>query len=221
MAVITISRQYGSGGMAIARRVCDILGYSYFDKALMVEVASEVGGLDEGQVVDFSEDTYKMRNFLERLLGSRGIKVETWTHDASGARSLQIQSLNEAQGVELARDTIHAAYERGNVVIVGRGGQAVLREQPGVLHVRIAAPLGACALRIKEREKITMAEATELATRKDQAAAAYLRKFFEIDWENPLLYHMLLNTGKWDIDAAAQIIVNTLTHLRSASSDWV
>lgn len=215
MAVITISRQYGTGGKEIARRICKKLGYSYFDKNLMVEVASEIGGLSEDQIVDFSEDTYKMRNFVERLFGSRRVKIETWQQDASGAQSLQVQSLDEEEGVELVRDTILAAYEQDNVVIVGRGGQAILREQPGVLHVRIDAPLGARALFIKEREKITMAEATELATRKDQAAAAYLSKFFDIDWDNPLLYHLVLNTGKWEIEAVANIIINAIPQLHT------
>ncbi len=215
MAVITISRQYGSGGKEIARNICDILGYSYFDKSLMVEVASEVGGLDADHVVDFSEDTYKMHSFLEKLFGRRRVKVETWKEDHSGERSLQIQSLDEEAGVGLVRDTIHAAYERGNVVIVGRGGQAILREQPGVLHVRIIAPLGARALRLKERDKITMIESTNLATRKDQVAEAYLDKFFGIDWDDPLLYHLLINTGKCDLDTAARIIVDTLPQLRT------
>lgn len=214
MAVITISRQYGSGGDEIASRVCDILGYSYFDKNLMVKVAGEIGAFAEDQIVDFSEDTYAMRNFLERLFGTRRVKVEAWQKDATDVESSQIRSLDEAQGVSLVRSTIMGAYERGNVVIIGRGGQAILREQPGVLHVRIEAPLGARALRIKERERITMGEATALAESKDIAAQTYLSKFFDVDWSNPLLYHITLNTGRWELEAAAQIIVNALGHLR-------
>ena len=140
MAVITISRQYGSGGKIIARRVCDVLGYTYFDKNLMLQVAAEIGGMEKDQIVDFSEDTYKMQNFVERLLGSKRVKVETWN---ASAKEMQIQSLDQEEGVELVHDTILAAYDRGNVVIIGRGGQAILREQPGVLHVRIQAPRGA------------------------------------------------------------------------------
>ncbi|HQE93684.1 MAG TPA: cytidylate kinase-like family protein [Anaerolineae bacterium] len=215
MAVITISRQYGSGGDEIAARVCDILGYAYFDKNLMVRVATELGAFPEKQVVDFSEDTYTMRNFTERLFGSRRIKFETQVEDASGATSIQVQSLDEKEGVALMHKTIMAAYEYGNVVIVGRGGQAILREQPDVLHVRIEAPLGARVLRVKERAKITIGEATELTRNKDLAAETYLSKFFDIDWSDPLLYHLLFNTGKWDADAVAEIIVNALTHLKT------
>jgi len=67
MAAITISRQIGSGGDAIAARVCEILDYQYFDKRLMTQVAEEVG-LSERELVDYSEDHYTVQNFIERLL---------------------------------------------------------------------------------------------------------------------------------------------------------
>ncbi len=213
MAVITISRQYGSGGDEIAERVCDILGYTYFDKNLIAKVATEVGAFKEEQIVDISEDTYMMRNFMERLFGGRRIKVQTGV--LGGAKTSQMQSLNGEQGVALMRSTIMGAYQHGNVVIVGRGGQAILREQPGVLHVRIAAPLGARVMRVKERKNITLGEATDLAKSKDLAAETYLREFFDIDWNDPLLYHLTINTGRFDIDGAVEIIVSALSRLKT------
>ena len=75
MAVITISRQYGSGGDEIATRLWNVLGYRYFDKRLMAQVATEAG-LSPTEVVDSSEDNYEARSLLERLFGrynSRGV----------------------------------------------------------------------------------------------------------------------------------------------------
>ncbi|MBN2391005.1 MAG: cytidylate kinase-like family protein [Anaerolineae bacterium] len=215
MAIITISRQYGSGGDEIAERVCDILGYTYFNKDLIATVATEVGAFTEDQVVDLSEDTYMMRNFMERLFGAHRIKVQTEQKNADGAKSPHVQSLNEEQGVAFMHSIIMGAFQRGNVVIVGRGGQAILREQPGVLHVRITAPLGARVLRVKERENITIGEATDLTKSKDLAAETYLRQFFDIDWNDPLLYHLTCNTGKLDIDGVAEIIVSALSRLKT------
>ncbi|MGC9521046.1 MAG: AAA family ATPase [Anaerolineae bacterium] len=212
MPVVTISRQYGSGGVEIAERLCEVLGYSYFDKNMMAQVASEMG-ISEDEVVDLSEDTYRMRSFLERLFGRRRIRSEI-SRSAAADRSMPVEALSEAEGINLVKDTILGAYERDNVVIVGRGGQAILREKPGVLHVRLNAPLGARALRVKEREDISLAEATDLTTSKDQAAVAYLERFFEIDWDNPMLYHLILNTGKWEIVDAADVIIAALTHLK-------
>jgi cytidylate kinase len=154
-----------------------------------------------------------MRNFMERLLGGRRIKVQTGP--LSGPKSSQVQSLNEEQGVAFMHSTIMGAYQRGNVVIVGRGGQAILREQPGVLHVRITAPLGARVLRVKERKNITIGEATDLTKSRDLAAETYLRRFFDIDWNDPLLYHLTCNTGKLDVDGVAEIVVSALSRLKT------
>ncbi len=108
MPVITISRQYGSGGKDIAARVCEILGYSYFDKNLMARVASEVG-LSEDEVLDLSEDNYKMRSFLERMFGRRRTGAEAWQADTAAGRSLRVEALDEGQCVNLVKDTIVGA----------------------------------------------------------------------------------------------------------------
>ena len=169
MPVITISRQYGSGGDEIGMRVCEALGYSYFDKNLMARVAFEVG-ISERDVVDFSEDMYKMRGFLERLFGKRQSKTDAWSSRATAPDVLYVETLDEARSVTLVRDTIVAAYKRDNIVVVGRGGQAILQEQPRVLHVRVVAPSGARVLRVQEQEKLGLDEATALVKRKDQTA---------------------------------------------------
>ncbi len=216
MPVITISRQYGSGGVEIAERLCDVLGYSYFDKNMMAQVASEMG-ISEEEVVDLSEDTYRMRNFLERLFRRRRIRSDV-SQPATSPESVPVATLSEAEGINLVKDTILGAYDLDNVVIVGRGGQAILREKPSVLHVRLNAPLGARALRVKAREDISLAEATDLTRSKDQAAMAYLERFFEIDWDNPMLYHLTLNTGRWEVTDATDVIIAALTHLKVVSN---
>ncbi len=212
MPVITISRQYGSGGDAIARRVCEALGYSYFDKALIARVASEAG-ISENEIVDFPEDAYKIRGFVDRLFGRRRSAADAWVSHES-RRPMAVETLDEARCVNLVKDVILEAHKRDDVVIVGRGGQAILQGQPGVLHVRVVAPLGARVLRVKELENLTLDEAETLVKRKDEAAAAYLERFYDIDWDNPLLYHLVINTGRWELDDAARLIINALTHLK-------
>lgn len=212
MPVITISRQYGSGGTEIAKRVCDILGYSYFDKNLMARVASEVG-LSERDFVDFSEDTYKMRNMFERMFGRRNMRSDMVNPEHAAA--LQVEVLDEARSVSLVKDSIIAAYKHDNIVIVGRGGQTILQHEPGVLHVRIMAPMGARALRVKERDNLDLESATNMVKQRDQAAGAYLQRFFGVDWNDPLLYHLSINTGRWNPEDATDIIFNALSRLKS------
>lgn len=219
MAVITVSRQHGSKGDEIGRRICDILGYRYFDKRLMAEVASELD-LSPEQVVDFSDQRYKVRGFLDRLLDrSRTLaKIDTWEEHKTDEEKRWTQELNEQDSVELVRKTVRAAYDQGNVVIMGRGGQAILKNMPGVLHLRIEATLGSRVMWVKSQKNITVAEAESLTRERDKAASAYLKRFYDIDWSNSMLYHIVLNTSQWDIEAAAQIVVSAISHLRRAPS---
>jgi cytidylate kinase len=224
MAVITISRQYGSGGDEVAARVCEELGYRMFDKRLMAQVASEMG-LSEREIVDFSEANYKVRGFLERLFGRRSARIVaergTWTQATDGARAVQVEQLDEEWCVRMVRTTIQAAYERGNVVIVGRGGQAILQDRPGVLHVRLHAPLGARIVHVRYQESTGAAPesraAREIIADRDRAAAEYLQRFHGVDWADPSLYHMVLDTKKWDTEPAVQLIVQAVSYLPEMS----
>jgi cytidylate kinase len=216
MAIITISRQYGSGGDEIAERLCRILGYQYFDKRLMAEIASEVG-LSGSEIVDFSEDQHKARSFRERLFGvSRSVsQARVWTESVAGARAVEVVRLDEAQSIAMVQSTIRAAYEHGNLVILGRGGQVVLKAMPDVLHVRIEAPLGTRVRQVHERQQMELESARELVAERDAGAADYLKRFYGVDWADPALYHLMINTGKWDVEAAAHLIVNALNYLPS------
>ena len=214
MAVITISRQYGSKGDEIARRVTDLLGYRYFNKQLIAEVASDVG-LSSEEILDFSEEQYKIRSFLDRLRRrSRSLsEIDSWMAAAPPDETHWMQDLNEEQCVTLTRMAIQAAYKHGNVIIVGRGGQIALKDYPDVLHIRIEATLGARVMWVKSKQNISVGKAERLTHKRDRASSAYLNRFYKTDWGNPLLYHLVINTSKWDIEAASQLIVNAVANL--------
>jgi cytidylate kinase len=193
-----------------------MLGYNYFHKGLMAHLAAEIG-LSENQVVDLSEDNYTLRSFLARLLDRRSprvvAQVGTWREEPNGARVKEVIKLDEDQSIMLVQTAIQEAHQYGNFVIVGRGGQAILKEKPDVLHVRIEAPLEVRVERVHKEKNVGLEKAKTLVAERDQAAADYLRRFYDVDWANPLLYHLVLNTGKWDIEAAAHLIANAVTQL--------
>ena len=192
------------------------MGYKYFDKQLMSKIASEVS-LAEVQMSDISEDSYKSRNFLERLLvPSSRVKtaeIRSWTRDTSGGRSVLVESLDEEATINLVRATVEAVYKLDDIVIMGRGGQAILQNKPGVLHVRIEAPQEKRIHDIQQQEQLGEVEARDLINEKDKAADTYLRRFHSVNWNNPLLYHLVLNTGKFEIRAAVQLICEAVKHL--------
>lgn len=222
MSVITISRQYGSGGDEIAAQVCNRLGYHYFDKTLMARIATEAG-LSPSEIVDFSEDNYKIQGFWDRLFSWAGVphvvaQVSNWGEDTTGARVKAVMQLDEIQSVALVQSTIQAAYQRGNMVIVGRGGQAILKTKPDVLHVRIEASLDARNHRIHEQERVSLAAAQDIAVKHDRVAADYLKRFYDIDWADSHPYDLVINTGKLGVEGAVNLIVNAVSYLQPAAS---
>jgi cytidylate kinase len=215
MAVVTISRQYGSGGTEIALQVSELLGYSYLDKLIMTQVAGEVG-ISCSDVVDFSEEYAKVDNFLLRVLTPGPhtfVKFSVRKRDTSGEESASTVQLNDARCTALVRSAVHKAYQQGDTVIVGRGGQATLQDQPGVLHVRIEAPLKTRILRVQQREGLGVKESLDLVRRQDKTASQYLRHLFGVRWDDSALYHVIINTGKWELEAAAKFIADLVGRL--------
>jgi len=224
MAVVTLSRQFGSGGDEIASRVCADLGYRFFNKMMVQEAARQAGLLDQ-QIMDLSEDNYPVRTFLDRLFGTIATGALVGFGGSDGIFMLEAaerMQLDENSSFELVRQAVTGACNLGNLVVVGRGGQLLLKDQPCCLHVRIEAPLDARIARVKDQlgqtngSKTTPAangsrgdlrrQAQELIDRRDRASAEYIRTFFHTAWDDPTLYHMVINTGKLSLDQAVQVI---------------
>ncbi len=213
MTVVTISRQFGSYGDEIAQKLCEILNYRYFDKYLVMQAAREAG-LSEQEMVDYSEENYRMRNFLDRMLGRPQTlgQVKRWREDNQGMLAPDSMLLTEQIALELVQKAIRYAYRMGNVIIVGRGGQVILQDEPDVLHVRVEAPLETRILRVRDvwqpyETSIDLRRAAQDAIeRKDAASADYLRRFYNVRWDDPALYHVIINTGKMEVDQAAHML---------------
>ena len=171
MTVLTISRLYGSEGDEIADHVCRTLGYRHFSKQHIAHAAVEAG-LSEQEIAsysNFSDVNYKYKRFLDRLI-QRAIPPAKERHPKEDAvRTLLAEEklFNEASAVTLVQQAVKRAYDAGNIVIIGRGGQIILKDCPGVLHIRIEAPLEVRVRRIEARLK---AERGDYDSRlKDQA----------------------------------------------------
>lgn len=215
MATITISRQYASGGDEIAARVAKLLDYTIFDKSMMAEVAAELG-LTEHEIVDFRETDQRSLGFLDRVLGRKltVAEVRTWEEDISGVRTPATIKISDSQAIAMVRGVIDAAYKRGNVVIVGRGGQAILHDRPGVLHVRIEAPLDHRIQRLLDRDEVTPTQAELEIEDHDRAARDYVRRYHTIDPGDLLHYHLLVNTGRLDLESAAEVIALAVQQMK-------
>lgn len=208
MAAITISRQYGSGGRKVALRVSEILGWTLFDKRLMMQVANDVG-LSPEDVEDFTEYDYKVKSFWDRLFWAGGVSDPSGAYTLATSGAFTYEQMDEEGSVQLVTKAIEIAYQRGNVIVVGRGGQVILQDKPDVLHVRVQAPMDRRQTRLETYEDIEHDDTKSAAKRRDKASAKYLERFFNARWDDPELYHLVLNSDKFDIEMIAQLIVHT------------
>lgn len=221
MAIITLSREHGSGGNEIVGRLCEELGYHAFGKAEIIQAALE-STLSKSNVIDYSEDNHEVQTFLDRLFGRTASPVQkiAWTENPSIASRPKQADVHETAVLGLGKRAVQSAVHAGNMIIIGRGGQVILKDTPGVLHVRIEAPVEMRIERVKDQlkkepgasksEKSLLKAAKDIITDRDMASADYLKRYFSIDWHDPRLYHMVLNLGKLSIEQAVQIIVVTI-----------
>ena len=222
MAIITISREFASNGNDIAEKICETTGYYMFDKRIIAEAAVEVGLLDE-EIVDFSEQNYKVKGFFNRLF--RRDQLQIWKEMEDGIRTTEEVQLSEENALLLVRRAIENAHKMGDTVIVGRGGQVILQDASDVLHVRIQTPIEERIQRVRSHPKIASRSfigplearraALDLIEESDDASADYLKRFYGVDWSDPMLYHIVINTGKLKAEQAVKLIIETAKQLKS------
>jgi len=182
MAIITISREMGSGGIPIAHKVAEKLGYQLIDGEMIV-AAAEAYGLSPEAVEQADE---KPPHFVDTL-------------DSKQFLDLHL--------IELI---ILEAALKGNVVIYGRGGQDLLTDINSVLRTRITAPFEDRVERWAEREWLDPDRARYLVRKSDQQRAGFIKYYFDRDWDDCVHYDLVINTQRLSEDKAVQIICESV-----------
>ena len=111
---------------------------------------------------------------------------------------------------EHAKETIRKLATKGNVILVGRGGAIITALFPRVLHVRLVAPFQLRVRNCAEFNHIGTEKAARLVRETDQARLRYVQEYFGANADDPLHYHLVINTGRNSFQDAAQIISNAL-----------
>jgi cytidylate kinase len=182
MAIITISREMGSGGIPIAHKVAEKLGYRLIDGEAIMEAAAAYGLSPEA--VEQADE--KPPHFVDTL-------------DSKQFLDLHL--------IELI---ILEAALKGNVVIYGRGGQDLLKDVSSVLRTRIIAPFEDRVERWAEREWLDPDRARYLVRKSDQQRAGFIKYYFDRDWEDSVHYDLTINTQRLSEDTAVQIICQSV-----------
>jgi len=221
MPVITLSGEMTSGAREVGRRVASLLGIDFVDQQLMVEAARRCG-VPVGAVAAHDERsaTFRQRissainSMLERsaatggdpAAGGVGLEVVLSQTCADMARGQEETGISDKRYLETMSVIIREIAESGRVVILGRGSQLILRDMPRVLHVLCVAPPELRWERLAKRESIPLEEAKKQAVQYDQARAAFHKKFWKVDVEDPRLYDLTIDTARLSYDASAELI---------------
>ena len=201
MPVITVSRQYASGGSAIAALVSERLAWPVIDNDFVDRVAQRAGL--STQEVESQEE--RVPSLMERLAGALAISSpEVFVSTGEG---LDARLGNEERMVRATEAVITQATQEGNLIIVGRGAQAHLAERDDALHVFIVGPREHRIRAAMERLGMTEDQATEAVDRADEGRRRYVKTYYDRHWEDADNYHLVLNTGVFSCEQCADLIV--------------
>jgi len=205
--MVTITRQFGSGGAEIGHLVSQKTQLQYVDRSIIERVASRLG-VDTRHVERQDEQTAGMaEHIFESVQASNPFFVNygsLFGHSSSLTQSRELAYLHLTQRVILEVAT------EGDAVIVGRGSQFVLHNLPRTLHIYIFAPLPYRIENVMRENKLTHVQATQFIKQRDYEHDSYLRHYYGSDGHQPGLYHLLINTSLFSLELAADLICQAL-----------
>ena len=199
--VVTISRQAGSGGYSVGGRLAELLQarrpdasppWTVFDKNL-VEKVLEDHHLPSRLARFMREDRIsEISDTMDELFG---LHPPSWTL------------------VRKTADTILRLAEMGHAIMIGRGAHVITRNLDYVFHVRLVGSLERRVKYMQELEHLSTEAARDLVRRDDAGRARFLKKYFKKDINDPLLYHLVINTDLICYAAAARMIADQVAQV--------
>jgi cytidylate kinase len=196
MAIVTISCQMGSAGSSIGQALAERLEYRYVDQDMISRAAAQYGVL-EAKLTDLDETK---PSFFERF------DVETRHY------------------VTVLQSAVLDVAEQDNAVIMGRSGQVLLQRIAHVLRVFVRAPFDLRVRRVMRKladqgEAVDARTAAEIVRRNDQEKYGRMRYLFDVDWSDPALYDVVINTEKVVPEAAVEVILGSLRRPELVATD--
>ena len=194
--VVTLAAFYGAGGTLVGPRVAERLRVVFLDRGILTAVAKRLR-VPEEAAAEYEEPPHGgVGRFLDSL-GKVGIS------DATPMDNLDLEEHRYRAETE---EFIAAAAESGGVIL-GRGGQVILRGRPGVLHVLLGGPREARIRQGMEIEGIDQKTAGRRQQANDRARIEYVRRSYGVDPLDPDLYHLVLDSPALGLDTCVDLVV--------------
>ena len=206
--VITIDREYGSGGAQIAQALADRLAWKLWDQALTNEIARFMEC--DCRVVEEHEE--KRDPLYYRLLKSFMRGSYEGSQNAPRLKMADTDCIREA-----SERVVMSAAQGGECIIVGRGSAYYLQGRPDAFHVFVYAPLKDKVRRLIAGGK-SKPDALQLAETVDQDRAAFIKQYFGVEWPDRHKFHLMINSTIGE-EAAVDTILHSIALMANAATD--
>jgi len=198
LAILTVSRLYGSGGSEVAAIVAKTLRWSLLDNDVVDAVAARMG-LSAAEVQAREE---RVPSLVERLTAAMAMGSQEWGSPMAAAKRPTDEQL-----IEVTHRVVMEAIANGPVVLVGRGTQEMLAEREDTLHVFCYAPRKALIARTMQREGVSAEEAARLVDETNKQRDQWVRLHWERERRAHENFDLSVNTERVGIQGAADLIV--------------
>jgi len=201
MAVITISRQFGAGGKTVGKMIADRLGYTFADDDI-IQMVAEAANVSPHWVESVEREA---GGRLSRVISSMVSKrlVDRILKDERGY-------LDETLYLDYLVVIIAQIAEEGDVVVLGRGSQYILNDHPEAVHVLLINSFENRVRFMREHYDLSESRAAFIVNREDKRRANLYRKIGKTDYDDPALYHLVLNMGRLDMQSAVKLICDVV-----------
>ena len=195
--IITIEREYGSGGGEIAQSLAKQLGWKLWDQLLTEEIA---------RLADCPKAVVEVREERTDPLYYRLFKSFLRGSYEGSINAPKLKLIDSESILRITQRVVQDAAKTGNSVIVGRGSQHFLRNREDTLRVFLYAPRADKVRRLRARGK-SEEEAEQLVDSVDRERSDFIQKYFHVEWPDRAIYHTMINTAIGD-RAVIQMILD-------------
>ena len=226
MAVVTLNGQLGGAAREVGQEVARKLGADYVDRLLLAEAGKRVGATVSA-LAEKEQEHLSLANRLTRLVqtafersaytGSGGdpffgpgvdaLLVRPYSEGEEEQTATTGKEVDDARFFQVICDILQDLAKEGNVVLMGRGSNLVLKDFPGALHVGIVAPLDFRIETAMRRDGTDRETAEKYIADEERARISYFKRHFKAHPDDPILYHMMVNPGTLGIESSANLIV--------------
>jgi cytidylate kinase len=197
MAVVTISRQFGAGGLTLGKMIAEELGYEFADSYIIDKVA-EMANVSAHWVETVEKEAGgKISRFVSRMVSKP--LVDRILKDERGY-------IDEEIYLDYLVLIIAQIADEGDVVILGRGSQYILDDHPDAYHILLIDEFENRVNFMKEHYELSQNRALKVVKSEDKRRRNLYQKIGKTDYDNPFLYHLVLNMSRVSLQEAKKLV---------------